>query len=156
MNLRTIPHLSKAFGVPVGLSDHSLGGAVPVAAVSVGGCIVEKHLTLSRAVPGPDAPFSLEPKEFKAMVENVRVAQKALGHIDYGLTPAEMASRHFRRSLFVVEDVSEGSVFNERNVRSIRPGCGLHPRHLEDILGRKALRRIERGTPLGWDMVGAK
>jgi N-acetylneuraminate synthase len=156
MNLRTIPHLSQAFGVPVGLSDHSLGGSVAVAAVTLGACIIEKHLTLSRSIPGPDSAFSLEPDEFKAMVEGIRIAQKALGCIDYGLSQSERASRPLRRSLFVVEDLEAGEIFTENNVRSIRPGKGLHPRHLEDVLGRKASRDIERGTPLNWAMVGPK
>jgi N-acetylneuraminate synthase len=156
MNLRTIPHLAEAFGVPAGLSDHSLGGAVPIAAVSLGACIIEKHFTLSRSLPGPDSAFSLEPAEFKAMVDSVRMAEKALGHVDYGLTSAEKKSRTFRRSLFVVENIRAGETFTERNVRSIRPGYGLHTRHLEEIIGRMAACDVERGTPLAWEMIGGK
>lgn len=156
MNLRTIPHLAQGFGVPVGLSDHSLGIAAPVAAVALGACIVEKHFTLSRSLPGPDSAFSLEPAEFKTMVENIRAAEKALGSVDYELTGAEANSRRFRRSLFVVEDVTAGEVFTPRNVRSIRPGQGLHPRHLDDVLGRMANSDVKRGTPLSWSMVGAQ
>jgi pseudaminic acid synthase len=122
MNLRTIPHLAQAFNVPVGLSDHTLGVAVPVAAVALGACIIEKHFTLSRAAPGPDSAFSLEPHEFKEMVDAVRVAEKALGHVSYTVTEKEAASRVFRRSLFVVKDMKTGEVFTEENVRSIRPG----------------------------------
>lgn len=150
MNLRTIPHLAEAFNVPVGLSDHTLGIAVPVAAVALGACIIEKHFTLSRDVPGPDSAFSLEPHEFKAMVDSVRVAEKALGKVQYEVTEREKASRVFRRSLFVVQDMKAGEVFTEENVRSIRPGHGLHTRYLGEVLGRRAARDIERGTPLGW------
>lgn len=156
MNLRTIPHLAEGFGVPVGLSDHSLGIAAPVAAVALGACIIEKHFTLSRSLPGPDSAFSLEPGEFKAMVENIRAAEKALGSVDYELTPAETSSRRFRRSLFVVEDIKAGESFTARNVRSIRPGHGLHPRHLDDVLGRVANCDVTRGTPLNWSMVGGQ
>lgn len=156
MNLRTIPHLAEAFGVPVGLSDHTLGIAVPTAAVALGACIIEKHLTLSRSIPGPDSAFSLEPQEFKAMVEAVRMVEKALGQVSYEASPREAASRVFRRSLFVVKDVQAGELFTEENVRSIRPGYGLHPRYLPEVLGRRAARNIEGGTPLGWDLVGSK
>jgi pseudaminic acid synthase len=156
MNLRTIPELSQRFGVPVGLSDHTMGIAVPVAAVALGACIIEKHLTLSRAVPGPDSAFSLEPQEFKAMVEAVRTAEKSLGQVHFGLSGKEEASRVFRRSLFVVEDVKVGEPFTPANVRSIRPGHGLHTRHLAEVLGRVAAADIARGTPLRWDLVVQK
>ena len=138
MNLRTIPHLAEAFGVPAGLSDHTLGIAVPVAAVALGACIIEKHFTLSRAEPGPDSAFSLEPHEFRAMVEGVRTAEKALGTVHYGLCGRDEASRVFRRSLFVVKDIKAGEPFTEENVRSIRPGHGLPPKFLGEILGRRA------------------
>jgi N-acetylneuraminate synthase len=154
MNLRTIPHLAAAFGVPVGLSDHTLGIAVPVAAVSLGACIVEKHLTLWRAAGGPDAAFSLEPAEFRAMVDALRVAERALGAVRYDITAEEAAGRQFRRSLFVVQDVAAGEAFTRDNVRSIRPADGLPPRHLDDVLGRAAARDVTRGTPLSWDLVG--
>jgi len=153
MNLRTIPELAKLFQVPVGLSDHTLGIAAPVAAVVLGACIVEKHLTLSRSDPGPDSAFSLEPQEFKAMVEAVRVAEKALGVGQVGPSPAENASRAFRRSLFVVEDIRCGDLFSAHNLRSIRPADGLHTRHLAQIIGKRCTRDVERGTPLSWDMV---
>jgi N-acetylneuraminate synthase len=156
MNLRTIPHMAQAFGVPAGLSDHTLGSAVPVAAAALGACIIEKHLTLSRSLAGPDSAFSLEPDEFRAMVDGVRIAERALGCVEYGLTPAEVESRAFRRSLFVVENVRAGEMFTEGNVRSIRPGHGLHTRYLKEVLGRTASRDIERGTPLAWEMIGAK
>lgn len=154
MNLRTIPHLAEAFAVPVGLSDHSLTLAVPVVAVALGACIIEKHFTLSRSTPGPDSAFSLEPHEFRAMVEAVRMAEKALGKVQYGASPHEAMSLMFRRSLFIVHDMKAGDVFTADNVRSIRPGCGLHTRHLPEIIGRRATRDIQRGTPLAWDMVG--
>jgi len=153
MNLTTIPELARRFGVPVGLSDHTLGIAVPVAAVALGACIIEKHLTLSRSEPGPDSAFSLEPEEFRAMVDAVRVAEKALGEVHFGFSPHEASSRVFRRSLFVVCDVKQGEVFTAQKVRSIRPGYGLHTRHLTEILGRHAARDIERGTPFSWDMI---
>jgi N-acetylneuraminate synthase len=154
MNLRTIPELSRRFGVPAGLSDHSPGMAVPVAAIALGACIIEKHITLSRSVPGPDSAFSLEPQEFKAMVDAVRVAEKALGEVRFGLSEKEASSRVFRRSLFVVQDVKQGEAFTNKNVRSIRPGHGLHTRHLPEVLGRSAACDIERGTPLSWELVG--
>ncbi|HEV2730282.1 MAG TPA: pseudaminic acid synthase [Terriglobales bacterium] len=153
MNLRTIPELSNRFGVPAGLSDHTLGIAVPVAAVALGACIVEKHVTLSRADKGPDSEFSLEPQEFKAMVDSVRTAERALGKVQFGAGIEEANSRVFRRSLFVVQDVKGGQVFNDQNIRSIRPAHGLHTRHLPEVLGRRASRDIERGTPLSWDLI---
>jgi N-acetylneuraminate synthase len=153
MNLRTIPELARRFSVPAGLSDHTLGIAVPVAAVALGACILEKHITLSRSVPGPDSAFSLEPHEFKAMVEAVRTAEKALGEVHFGLSHNEGSSRVFRRSLFVVADMKRGESFTAGNVRSIRPGHGLHTRHLVQVLGQRAARDIERGTPLSWDLV---
>ncbi|MDF1813672.1 MAG: pseudaminic acid synthase [Verrucomicrobiales bacterium] len=149
-NLRTIPHLAEAFGVPAGLSDHTLGIACPVAAVALGACIIEKHVTLSRDVPGPDSSFSLEPAEFKSMVDAIRVAEQALGGVSYELTEKEKSSRVFRRSLFVVEDITEGELLTEANVRSIRPGYGLPPGELPLVLGRKASRTLSRGTPLAW------
>lgn len=153
MNLRTIPHLAEAFGVPTGLSDHTLGIAVPVAAVALGACIVEKHFTLSRDEPGPDSAFSIEPQEFKAMVDAIRVAEKALGEVSYEVTEKQQESRVFRRSLFVVEDMQAGDVFTEENVRSIRPGYGLHTRYLDKVLGRQAAQASEEGTPLDWSVI---
>ena len=153
MNLKTIPEMVRRFHIPVGLSDHTTGVAAPVAAVVLGANIIEKHLTLSRSTPGPDSAFSLEPHEFKAMVESVRVAEKALGEIHFGLSEKERSSRVFRRSLFVVKDIKQGEFFSSSNVRSIRPGYGLHTRHLDEVLGKRATRDIERGTPLSWDLV---
>jgi len=153
MNLATIPHLAAAFDVPVGLSDHSLGIAAPVAAVALGACVVEKHLTLSRSVPSPDSAFSMEPDEFQAMVDAIREAQKALGEVSYEITEHEATSRAFRRSLYVVRDVKAGETFADSNLRSIRPSNGLPPHHLHQILGRRASRDIAAGTPLGWELI---
>ena len=153
MNLRAIPELARRFEVPVGLSDHTMEIAVPVAAVALGACIIEKHLTLSRSLKGPDSAFSLEPAEFKAMVGAVRIAEHALGQAHFGFTDSERGTRLLRRSLFAVQDVRQGEALSEENVRSIRPGHGLHTRHLPEIVGKRAARDIERGTPLDWDLV---
>ena len=156
MHLRTIPHLRDAFNVPVGLSDHTVATSVPAAAVALGACIIEKHFTLSRETPGPDSSFSLEPAEFKIMVDGIRTTEKALGTIHYGVNEREAHTKVFRRSLFVVEDMKAGEVFNPKNVRSIRPSHGLHTRYIDDVMGHKASKDIARGTPLGWDLVGAQ
>jgi pseudaminic acid synthase len=153
MNLRTLPDLSEAFGVPVGLSDHTLGSEVALAAVALGASLIEKHFTLSRGVPGPDSSFSMEPAEFAAMVKGIRTVEKALGRISYELSEKEAESRPFRRSLFVVKDMRAGDLFTEENVRSIRPGNGLHTRHLGEVLGKRAARNVDRGTPLSWDLI---
>jgi sialic acid synthase SpsE len=154
MNLRTIPHLAEAFGVPAGLSDHTMSHIVPVAAVTLGACLIEKHLTLSRQVAGPDSAFSQEPDEFAAMVQAVRAVEQALGTVSYDMTDKERTSRVFRRSLFVVQDMQQGGQFTADNVRSIRPGHGLHTRFLDQVLGRRATTNIARGTPLSWELVG--
>ena len=153
MNLRTIPDLAARYGAPVGLSDHTLGISAAVAAVALGACIIEKHLTLSRDEPGPDSAFSLEPREFKAMVDAVRDAQSALGGVRYGPSPGEESSLVFRRSLFIVQDVGKGDRFTEQNLGIIRPSQGLHPRHLSEVLGRHAACDLARGTPLHRDHV---
>ncbi len=152
-NLRTIPELARRFDCPVGLSDHTMGIAVPVVAVALGACIIEKHLCLRRADGGPDGAFSLEPQEFKAMVEAVHTAEKALGTVQFAPGPREANSLKFRRSLFVVEEMKKGELFTKQNVRSIRPSNGLHPRHLNEVLGKRAACDVERGTPLGWALV---
>ncbi|MCA8986742.1 MAG: pseudaminic acid synthase [Planctomycetaceae bacterium] len=154
MNLQTIPHLAAAFDVPVGLSDHTLGIAVPVTAVALGACVIEKHFTLSRNEKGPDSEFSLEPDEFREMVSAVRVAEKSLGKVNYTPTEREQASRVFRRSLFVVKEIAAGEPFTSENVRSIRPGHGLLPKYLPVIIGKRASRDLTRGTPLTWDDIG--
>jgi len=153
MNLRTIPHMADLFGLPVGLSDHTLDASVAIAAVALGACIIEKHFTLSRSLPSPDSAFSLEPDEFKVMVQYIRLVEKALGGVNYEPTEKELSNRVFRRSLFAIKDVEAGEEFTEENVRSIRPGVGLAPRFLPDVLGRRALRHIARGTPLTWSHV---
>lgn len=153
MHLRTVPHLADTFQVPVGLSDHTLGFAVAAAAVALGACIVEKHLTLSRSTPGPDSAFSLEPEEFRAMVNAIRAVERARGGVHYGASKSEIATRKLRRSLFVVQDTPAGAALTRDNLRSIRPGHGLPPKHLENVLGRRLTRDVERGTPLSWDLL---
>lgn len=154
MNLRTIPHLAEAFDAVVGLSDHTLGGSVAVAAVALGARVIEKHFTLRRADGGPDSAFSMEPEEFAQMVRDIRCVEHALGSVSYTQTPEEAKSVVFRRSLFVVEDVEHGELFTTRNVRAIRPGHGLHTRYLDNILGKRAACDVAAGTPLSWDLVG--
>jgi N-acetylneuraminate synthase len=156
MNLRTIPALASRFDLPVGLSDHTTGISAPVAAVTLGACIIEKHITLSRTQEGPDTAFSLEPQEFKVMVEAVRTAERALGEVHFGAGTHESGSRILRRSLFVVEDIKQGDRFNNDNVRSIRPAHGLHTRYFQQILGKRAARHIVSGTPLSWDLIDDK
>lgn len=153
MNLSTIPELARRFSVPAGLSDHTLGTTVPVAAVALGACIIEKHFTLSRSVAGPDSSFSLEPAEFKAMAEAVRVAEKSMGRVRFGTGMREESSKVFRRSLFAVRDIPAGHRLDKDNIRCIRPGYGMHTRHYEEVMGRTAARDIPRGTPLTWDLL---
>lgn len=153
MGLRTIPDMAQRWNVPVGLSDHTLGICAAVTAVALGACILEKHFTLDRAEPGPDSAFSIEPSEFASLVAAVRETEDTLGGVRYGPSPAEENSAQFRRSLFVVRDTQAGEPFTRENVRAIRPGAGLPPRYLGGILGCRATRDIERGTPLAWDAV---
>ena len=155
-NLRAINYLAKTFSLPVGLSDHTVQLAVPVAAVALGACIIEKHFTISRSIPTLDGEFSLEPEEFAEMVKEVRAAEKALGNERYELSKEESISLPFRRSLYVVEDIKVGELFTEGNVRSIRPAYGLHPRHLKEVLGQQATRDIRRGTPLSWELISGE
>ncbi|HLK11866.1 MAG TPA: pseudaminic acid synthase [Candidatus Binatia bacterium] len=156
MNLRAIPRLAATFHAVAGLSDHTRGTAVAVAAVVLGAALIEKHLCLSRAAAGPDAAFSLEPAEFCDLVRQVRTAEAALGRADAGPGPVEAESRRYRRSLFVVRDVRAGEPFTERNVRSIRPADGLPPRCLAQVLGRRAARDVARGTPMSWELLGER
>ena len=153
VNLSTIPDIAKRFNVVSGLSDHTLGIAVPVASISLGAKIIEKHLILDKKIGGPDAVFSLDFNEFKAMVKSIREAEKAIGTISYELTASMKVNRTFARSLFVVEKLKKGEVFTEKNVRSIRPGNGLPPKHLKEIIGKKAIQDINKNTPLRWDLV---
>lgn len=152
-NLRTIPNMAQAFGVPVGLSDHTLGIGVAVAAVALGASIIEKHFTLRRADGGLDSEFSLEPHELRALTTECRQAWAALGHVSYELEEGEKGNTQFRRSLYVVADLAAGEELTAANVRSIRPGFGLPPKVLKDVIGRKARRAVKRGTPLDWSMV---
>jgi N-acetylneuraminate synthase len=152
-NLRMIPRLATDFGCPAGLSDHTLGTAAAVAAVTLGACLIEKHVTLARADGGPDAAFSLEPDELARLVTDCRNAWEALGSADYRRGAEETSNRQFRRSLYVVRPVAKGARLTEENVRSIRPGFGLEPKHLEAVLGRKARRDLAKGEPLAFDMI---
>jgi pseudaminic acid synthase len=153
MHLRTMMDLGAAHGTLVGLSDHSMGVAVSVAAVALGACVIEKHFTLARADGGPDSAFSLEPDELARLVADCRAAWEALGSVRYGEVEAEAASRDHRRSLYVVADIKAGEPLTEQNIRSIRPGHGLAPKHYFDVLGRTAARDLKRGEPLAWDLV---
>ncbi len=153
MNLNCIPHLADRFEVASGLSDHTIGIAVPAAAVALGACIIEKHMTLARADGGPDSAFSLEPNEFKEMVDAVRTIEQGLGKVEYGPTEAEKKNLVFRRSLFVIKDIAKGEAFTREHVRCIRPGQGMAPKHLPKVLGKRAEQNIVRGTPLTWDLL---
>lgn len=152
-NLGRISHMAEAFGVPVGLSDHTMGGVVPALAVALGAVIVEKHFTRSRSVAGPDSSFSLEPHEFAEMVQQVRIAEKAVGAVTYSLTSKEIASQVFRRSVFVVKDIEKDEILTEENIRVIRPAHGLPPRDYNQVLGRRARVPLSRGTPLSWEAI---
>ena len=147
-NLATIPDLKERFGVEVGLSDHTMGIVAPIVAVTLGARVIEKHFILNKSVGGPDAAFSLDEKEFTQMVTAVRQAEKAIGKVSYKLTEKVKASRKFSRSLFVVQDIKAGEKFTEENVRSIRPGVGMHPKYLKEVIGKTAIKNIERGKPL--------
>jgi pseudaminic acid synthase len=148
MNLKTIPHMKKVFNRPIGLSDHTLGIGVSIAAVSLGAKVIEKHFTLSRNIKTPDSFFSIEPQELKDLVHNIRMVEQAFGKVHYGLTKEEKKSHIFRRSLFAVKDIEKGEVFNGENIKSIRPGYGLPPKYLKLILGKKAGKKIAKGNPL--------
>ena len=152
-NLRTIPFLAEKFGVKVGVSDHSLTDTIPTAAVALGACAVEKHLMIDRKLGGPDSGFSLEPAEFERMVKAIRDVESALGTVYCPTNPKEIVGRHSCRSLYVAEDVKKGEVFTEKNVRSVRPGYGLHPKYLYNILGKKASRDLKMGERFALDMV---
>lgn len=152
-NLKMIPNLAETFGVSSGLSDHTMGSAVSVAGVALGATMIEKHFILDRSLGGPDASFSMEPREFKQMVEDIRIVEKALGKIDYNLTEKKRKSRKFSRSLFVVEDVPAGAKLTKDNIRSIRPGDGLHPKYFPQVLGFKAARDLKKGDPLRWNKI---
>lgn len=153
VNLKTIPHLAEAFDVVVGLSDHTFGTTVAAAAVAMGATIVEKHFILDRSLGGPDAAFSLEPQEFSELVRVIRETEKALGRVTYDLSEKERKNRKFTKSLFVAQDIRRGEMLTPANIRSVRPGTGLHPRHLPEVLGCRARVDLVKGTPLNWMMV---
>jgi pseudaminic acid synthase len=153
MNLRTIADLKERFQVVTGISDHTRGIVIPIAATTLGASIIEKHFTLSRQNRSPDASFSLEPDEFREMVEAIRIAEKALGDVHYGVTHQEKINEVFRKSLFVVKDIAKGEILTADHVRAIRPGYGLHPKFLRNIIGRKAKKDIKKGTPLKWESI---
>ena len=154
INLNTIPDIKDRFGVVVGLSDHTLGGEVSTAAVALGANIIEKHFILDRNMGGPDSEFSMEPHEFKQMVDSIRNIEKALGTVSYELSDKMKSNREFSRSLFVVEDMKKGDIVTVNNVRSIRPGFGAHPKYLDNILGKKVIKDLKKGTPLNLDFIG--
>jgi pseudaminic acid synthase len=149
-NLQTIPDMKKRFGVEVGVSDHTMGNLVPIVAVSLGAKVIEKHFILDRKLGGPDSAFSMEPEEFKEMVRAIRQAEAALGKVTYKVSEND---RNRRRSLFVVKDIKAGESFTDENVRSIRPGYGLHPKYLKEIIGKTAKENLEKGTPLSWQHI---
>lgn len=152
-NLVMIPEMASRFGVITGLSDHTLGITAPVVAVSLGAKLIEKHFILDRSIGGPDASFSLNEQEFTEMVKVVREAEKATGIVNYRLTEKQMKSREFSRSLYVVKDIKAGEIITEDNVRSIRPGYGMHPKYFKKILGRTARVSLEKGTPFSWELI---
>ncbi|BCN32512.1 pseudaminic acid synthase [Anaeromicropila herbilytica] len=154
MNLKTMVHLADTFDLPVGLSDHSMGSVGAITAVALGASIIEKHFCISREIDNPDASFSMEPHEFKSMVEEIRQVEKAFGRVSYGPTENEKSNINFRRSIFVVEDIKNGEQLTSQNVRIIRPGYGLAPKHYNEVIGQYANKDILRGTPLKYDDIG--
>lgn len=152
-NLMTMVDMKKRYGVKVGLSDHTMGYDVALAAVALGATLVEKHFIMDRSIGGPDAAFSMEKNEFAAMVKAIRNVEKALGEVVYPTDPAKIKGREFSRSLYVANDIKAGEVFTEENIRSVRPGFGLHPKYLPEVLGKKAARDLEMGERFLLDMV---
>lgn len=153
INLRTLTNMSETFDCVVGVSDHSFGSAVAVAGVALGARVIEKHLTLSRKDGGPDGTFSMEPQEFKNMVTDIRNVEKALGKVTYELTEKQKKSKGRSRSLYVVSDIKKGEIFTPDNMRSIRPGYGLHTKYYKDIIGKRASCDIKKGTAMKWNYV---
>ena len=147
-NLLTIPNMRETFGVEVGFSDHTLGIEAPIVAVTLGAKVIEKHFILDKSIGGADADFSLDKKEFSQMVKAVRNSEKLLGKVDYSMTDKKKKSREFSRSLYITKDIEKGDVFSEKNLRSVRPGYGLHPKYLKDVLGKRAKRDLLFATPL--------
>jgi pseudaminic acid synthase len=154
-HLQKVPHLAETFGVVAGISDHTIGNEVPIAATALGAKVIEKHFTLRRADGGVDSAFSLEPAEFAEMVRSVHTTEDAVGGVHYGVTEADEPNRKYRRSLFVARAIPAGAVIRPGDVRSVRPATGLHPRHLDEVVGRRAGRDLEPGLPLSWDMLAA-
>ena len=152
-NLKTIPNLADTFNCVSGLSDHTPGISVPIAAAALGAKVIEKHFILSKDIDSLDKEFSLTPKKFKEMAESIRKVEKALGEISYEPTKRMRKGREFSRSLFVVKDIKSGEIFTKNNIKSIRPGFGLPPKYLKDIIGKKSTTDIKRGTPLSWKFV---
>ncbi len=150
-NLRTIPNLSESFGVVAGFSDHTLGVTAPIVAVTLGARVIEKHFILDKSIGGADAEFSLDKEEFATMVKAVRDAQKLLGCVDYSMSDKKRRSREFARSLYIAKDIKKGEKFTKENIRSVRPGFGLHPKYLNEILGRPAKSDLAFATPLKWN-----
>jgi pseudaminic acid synthase len=150
-NLKTIPNMKETFGVEVGFSDHTLGTTAPIVAVSLGARVIEKHFILDKTLPSPDKDFSLDPKEFSEMVQVVRDSEKLLGKVDYSMNEKKQKNRQFARSLYVVKDIKKGEKFANENIRSIRPGFGLHPKYLNDILGKTAKMDIAKGERMKWE-----
>lgn len=153
MNLKVIPNMAETFDCICGLSDHSMGTEIAVAAVALGAKVIEKHFTLNRADGGEDSKFSMEPHEFKDMVSQIRNVEKALGTTTYMLNDEQIDSRIYSRSLFVVEDIKKGEIFTVNNVKSIRPGIGMHTKYWDDIIGKRARIDIDKGTPMEWNLV---
>ncbi|MDO1445140.1 pseudaminic acid synthase [Rhodocytophaga aerolata] len=151
-NLITIPHMAQLFNCPVGLSDHTMGIGASVAAVALGARVIEKHFTLRRADGGVDSAFSLEPAELKALVIETERAHLSLGNIQYGIQKAEEKSKFFKRSIYAITDIKAGEKLTKDNIRVIRPGDGLAPKYLDQVLGKFAKRTIYKGTPLKWDL----
>ena len=152
MNLKTISNMKETFNVKVGLSDHTLCNDVSIAAVALGATVIEKHFILDKNIGGPDSAFSLEPKEFELLVKSIRNVEKALGKIDYTITDDKATSRENARSLYVIKDIKTGESLSKENIRSIRPGFGLPPKHIDFVIGKKALYQLKKGTPLNWNM----
>lgn len=152
-NIRTIPHMRQLFDCQVGLSDHTMGVGVSVASVALGATVIEKHFTLARADGGVDSSFSMEPDELKALVVETERAWQAMGHVSYGPRGNEVKSLQFRRTLYVVKDMKAGDVLDSSNIKALRPGLGLAPKHLDELIGLKVARDVKRGTPLDWSLL---
>jgi N-acetylneuraminate synthase len=152
-NIVTIPHMRQLFGCQVGLSDHTMGVGVSVASVALGATVIEKHFTLARADGGVDSSFSLEPHELEQLVTETERAWRGLGGVSYGATAAEKKSLQFRRSLYAVKDLEAGATLTADNVRAIRPGLGLAPKHTDEVLGRTVKNAVRRGTPISWNLL---